>query len=87
MEQNKHNKTKVLGHGPTHSNVTEQQCSRIKRWRVDGECMALTLFRKLLSTLAAFTDRDLGMRIGFSRITVGKKEKREEERREKDKRE
>lgn len=33
----------------------------------------LTLFRKPLSTLAAFTDRDLGMRIGFSRITVGKK--------------
>lgn len=33
------------------------------------------MFRKPLSTLAAFTDRDLGMRMGFSRITVGKKRK------------
>lgn len=31
----------------------------------------LTLLRKPLSTLAALTDRDLGMRMGFSRITVG----------------
>lgn len=39
----------------------------------DWEWTALTLFRKPLSTLAAFTDRDLGIRMGFSRITVGKK--------------
>lgn len=42
----------------------------------------LTLFRKPLSTPAAFTDRDLGIRMGFSRITVGKKKdgnKRESE--------
>lgn len=31
----------------------------------------LTLLRKPLRTLAAFTDRDLGIRMGFSRITVG----------------
>lgn len=30
------------------------------------------MFRKPLSTLAAFTDRDLGMRMGFSRITAEK---------------
>lgn len=52
----------------------------------DWEWTNLTLFRKPLSTLAAFTDRDLGMRMGFSRITVGKKrrwtatKKRESER-------
>lgn len=39
------------------------------------------MFRKPLSTLAAFTDRDLGMRMGFSRITVGKKKKRGREKR------
>lgn len=43
----------------------------------DGwEWTALTLFRKPLSTLAAFTDRDLGMRMGFSRMTVKEKERR-----------
>lgn len=31
----------------------------------------LTLLRKPLSTLAALTDRERGMRMGFSRITVG----------------
>lgn len=47
-----------------------------ERERADWEGTALTLFRKPLSTLAAFTDRDLGMRMGFSRITVGKKRRR-----------
>ena len=43
---------------------------------------ALTLFRKPFSTLAAFTDRDLGMRMGFSRMTIGEKKRdREGERR------
>lgn len=55
---------------------TEQQCT-VKEREADWEWTALTLFRKPLSTLAAFTDRDLGIRMGFSRITVGKKEKKD----------
>lgn len=43
---------------------------------------SLTLFRKPLSTLAAFTDRDLGMRMGFSRITVGKNQRRGREKKD-----
>lgn len=37
----------------------------------EGQGEVLTLLRKPFSTLAALTDRDLGMRMGFSRITVG----------------
>ena len=36
----------------------------------------LTLLRNPLRTLAAFTDRDLGILIGFSRITGGRERER-----------
>jgi hypothetical protein len=39
----------------------------------------LTLLRNPLRTLAAFTDRDLGILIGFSRITGGVEGGRERE--------
>lgn len=63
-------------------NRTEEQSSSLVHFKAgrlgdsDEACRegravvnTLTLFKKPFRTLAAFTDRDLGMRMGFSRIT------------------